>query len=136
MPGGDGRPVQPSESLSVEVAKRATGPDLLVRGDCQPGNPARTGPLREKRSVGVEDLDPLIVPVGDIDAALAIDDAVVRKPELAGPGASLAPLEQVLAVARVLHDPGAAVAVGHVDVTIWRKRDVGGQVERVRTASG
>src|SRR5262245_25028185 len=104
MTAGDSRAVQPSQHLAIQIAKNAAGPDLLILGDREARDAAGAAPLGQELAVRVEDFDPLVVAIGDVDTALRIDDEVVREAELAGTLAALAPLRQKLAVARVLHD--------------------------------
>ena len=56
--------------------------------------------------------------------------------ELAGTRSSLAPLQQVFPVARVLHDAGVSVPVGHIDIAIRREGHIRRQVEVVWTYAG
>src|SRR5262245_18227343 len=133
VPAGHAGPGQFSNRRSVQVPQDPAGPNPLVLRDREPGDSAGRSPLRHETPVCVEDLDALVVAVRHVDAALRVDHQIVRQAELAGSRAPPAPLRQILSVARVLHDACASVPVGHVQVAIGRERDVGRQVERVRT---
>src|SRR5207247_2548178 len=89
------------------------------------------------------DLDAVIPAIGDEEAALRVERERVRRAELSGPRAHLAPLFDVLAVLVELHDSPirvrrwirilAAVAVGDEDVAVWRRDHIARLVERIGT---
>src|SRR5947207_8044611 len=89
--GGAALRRKPADGFAVQSAQRAARPDLLVSGDRERRNSAGAGPLREKRAVGVKDLDALIVAIGDVHLALSIDHDIVRKRELTATGSALSP---------------------------------------------
>src|SRR5262249_2385399 len=62
-------------------------------------------PLGEELPLGVEDLNPAVRLVRDVDAAIAADGEAARKIELTVAGAGLAPLPEELSVAIVDADP-------------------------------
>src|SRR5579862_7433792 len=66
-------------------------PDVLVRGDEQSIRITDTGPFPEIVSIGIEDLNALVLPIADIDVAAAVYHDTVRQIELTGPGAELSP---------------------------------------------
>src|SRR5688572_16613102 len=132
MASGDSGPGQSSQDFSVQVPQDSTGPNSLLFRDSQPRDSSGALPFAEKLPVGVKDFDALIVPIRDVDPALSVDHQVVRQSEFPGTLTSFAPLQQILSVARVLHNPSTAVAVGDVDIAIGGEGNVGRQVERVR----
>src|SRR5271166_2765033 len=76
------------------------------------GRTVHVVPLRLVLAVAVEDLDAVVLTVGDIDPAVRIATDVVGDVELPGVGAGLAPRKQAPAVGGVFVDAGIAVAVG------------------------
>ena len=64
----------------------------------------------------LEDLDAVVLAVGDVDPAVGVAGDVVRQAELAFADTGRAPREEMCPVGRVLVDPRVAVAVGDVDV--------------------
>ena len=75
-------------------------------------------------SVLVEDGQPLVVAVGDDDAALQVDGNAVRDLQFTGRGSFLAADDaDELAVAGEMDDAGIAVAVGDVDVAVRGRPD-------------
>src|SRR5262249_24941507 len=96
-------------------------------------------PFLEKFPVLVEDLDAVVGAVADEDAALGVDGNRVRRVELSGRRAFLAPRLDELPVLRELDDARVgipAVPVRDEDVAVWRGHDVAGAVERVRPVAG
>src|SRR6266545_5482553 len=93
-------------------------------------------PLRLVSAVAVEDLHPMVLPVGDIDPAVGIADDIVRDVEFARTGAAFAPGKQQLAVRREFVDAGVGVAVRDIDVEVRRQRGVGAAVERLAAHKG
>src|SRR5436309_3197119 len=80
---------------------------------------------------GVKNLDPLVIPIADVNPALRVGHHVVEHSKLAGTLSSTAPLKQIFPVARVLHQPSVTVAVAYVDIAIGREGHVGRQIEVV-----
>src|SRR4029077_9382551 len=93
-------------------------------------------PLRLVAAVAVEDLDAVVLPVGDIDPALGVAADIVDDVELARIAARLAPRHEKLAVRREFVDAGIAVAIGDIDVASPRQRRVGATIERRATHIG
>ncbi len=90
--------------------------DIPIGANGHPVGEVDVVPNVEDRPVRVEDLDPVGLSVGDVDAVIGVHRDVVRAKELAGVYARLAPRLDVIALGRVLVDPEVAVAVGDVDV--------------------
>ena len=67
-------------------------------------------------ALGVENLDAVVLAVGDVHVAVLVSHDVVGEVELAGVGAWGTPGEEVLTIGVVLVDGGVAVAVGDVDI--------------------
>jgi len=82
------------------------------------GDAARSCPLAQEFSLTIEHLDPLVVAIGDVHAALRIGHHIVGQPEFTGSCSTRAPLQQEFSVRRVLHHSGAGVAVGDVNVAL------------------
>jgi len=68
--------------------------DLAPAGEGQAGRPLDVVPLPQVAAVGAEDLDPVVLPVGDEQPAVRKQADAMRYPELAGPGADLSPAVQ------------------------------------------
>src|ERR1041385_6179316 len=92
--------------------------------------------LRLEGSLAVEDLNPLVPGVGDVDVALGIDHNAVHRRELALCRSSRSPGLDELAVLVKLGDPGVAVSIGYVNVPGSDPRHVGGPLENVALITG
>src|SRR5688572_7778262 len=88
------------------------------------------GPLFEELSVRRENLDAAVFAVGNEDPPPWIDCDPMRHVKLAWAAARCAPREKQLAVYCELVDSGVAVAVGDVDLTRRRQRDIRREMER------
>ena len=84
--------------FAIQIAKRSAGPDFLILRDGQSRHAAGALPFAQKLAVCIEDFNPLVVAIGDVDPAPGIDHEVVRKAELAGTGSAFAELEEILPV--------------------------------------
>jgi hypothetical protein len=71
-------------------------------------------PLGHVTPLGVEYLNPVILPVGHIHISLFIGANTVNEVELPGVGARLPPGEQVPPIRRKFMDPGIPIAIGHI----------------------
>src|SRR2546425_1173369 len=91
---------------------------------------AHAGPLAEEIAVRREDLDALVRPVGDVELAGIVERDAVRQVELARAMTRRAPRFDQPTVARETVHAGVAVAVGHVDVAIGGRHQLGRVVER------
>src|SRR6266849_1653471 len=60
----------------------------------------------------------------------------MRRVKLAGPGAALAPIQQIFPFARKFHYARVAVAIGNINLALRREGDVGGTVESLGVGSG
>jgi hypothetical protein len=87
-------------------------------------------PFAHVFAVRLENLHPRVLAIGDVYEPAAVDCNAVRKHELAGPAAGLAPGEQKLSVRGEFVNPCIAVPVGDVHVAIGQHRDVGDAVKR------
>jgi len=63
---------QSSQHGALEIPQDAAGPDPLLLGDRESGDGSGTRPLAEKIPVAVKDLDPLVVPIGDVYLSLRV----------------------------------------------------------------
>src|SRR5216683_3146794 len=94
--------------------------------DC--GRYANVCDLRAGLSVAVEDLNPLVAGVGDIDLFLVVDRDAVEPVELAGLAAPRSPRFEKMSVLVELRDAcvagSGAQAVGDIDVPSAIPRDV------------
>ena len=77
-------------------------------------------PLFKELAVGIENLDPEVLAIRDIDTAGLAGDDAVRGIELAFIDAFLAPLAEVIAVLAVFDDTRVTVAVGLYTRRRWR----------------
>src|SRR5262249_22505529 len=82
-------------------------------------------------AVGIEDLDPVVLAIADVDAPPGVEDDRVRQVEFPGPSPLLAPLLEQLAVRGELEHAGIAVAVRDVELATRGNGDVGGPVKLV-----
>src|SRR5206468_3006947 len=76
----------------------------------------------------------VVFSIGDPDPALAtasVKPDVVDEAELARSGALVAPGTDELALSVEVVDPRVAVAVGHVEVALWREGDACRPIERL-----
>src|SRR5919108_931314 len=87
-------------------------------------------------AVAIENLDAMVLPVGDVDPAIFVCADVVDDIELAWITTGLAPREQEFSVRRVFVHPGIAVTVGDVNLSLRRKGDMGAAVERLAALVG
>ena len=95
------------ESIKLRDVENVVLVDVDVAG------PRQTGPFVQIFSVRVEDLDPVILPVGDEHPAIGVHPNAVGHVELARPGLPrLAPGEKQFAAGRELMDAGGTAAVG------------------------
>ena len=88
-------------------------------------------PLRLVPAVAVENLDPMILAVGDVNPTVGVAGDVVRDVELTGVGARAAPGQQHPPVGRVFVDTRVAVAIRNIDVALRRHGGMGAAVERL-----
>src|SRR5712671_1990075 len=95
----------------IEFVGRIVGHvENVVLVDEEAARTAELLPLQEILSVLVEDLNAVVGTVGNEEPAGRIQREAMRRVELAGPGALLAPLLDVLAVLGELHDAVVGVA--------------------------
>ena len=109
-------------------------PEVLVVGHQKGVRTTDVRPRVQELPVLVEDLDPRVRAVADVDTTFAVDgDRVngvhVAGPRLVGRRALLAPGHQELAVLVELDDPRVDVAVAHEERTVRQPRDVRRPVE-------
>src|SRR5262249_17921218 len=80
----------------------------------------------------VEDLDAVILAVGDIHVTLAVGTDAVWQVELPRIDARVAPREQMLPVGRVFMNSGVAIAIRDIELAaLWIDRYLGRPVERL-----
>jgi hypothetical protein len=94
QPGADGigPRVLPRKQSGAEADFRH---EHIARGvDKNLHRPCHVGPFGQEFAFPGEDLDPAVLPVGDIDAAVRAERNAVRQIELAGAAARLAPGEE------------------------------------------
>src|SRR5579862_6577504 len=109
---------QTAHYFTLQIEEHAARPDVLVLGQEESRDSFDGWPLRQELSAGIKHLDTPVLPVGDVDLALRVDDYVMRQLELSRARASAAELENVLPIVRELHDARASVPVGHVEIAI------------------
>ena len=122
----------------AEIAGKGRHADLQIgadRGD-------DLGAEAYEIAVLVENLDPFVFAIGDVDVVLrAADKNVVGFVEIAGLRTEVAPFFDVFAVLGKLYDAGRVVRVGRMavrnkDVAVRRDRDAGRPIERIVTIAG
>ncbi len=90
---------------------------------------AEVSPLAQKFAVGIENLDAVILPVADVNRAFGIHGNRMRRVEFTGPGAALAPVENVFSLVRKLHHARISVAIGDIELAGGSESDVRRPVE-------
>src|SRR5579863_10500247 len=90
-------------------------PDVLIASDTQPVRISDPLPFLQKLSICVEDFDPSIFAVSDIDAIFLVHHNAVRQIEFTGAVPVLSPALNEVSVAVKLHHPRIPVAVGNVN---------------------
>ena len=120
--------------FAVALDSESAAYSVSLRSIHNPLTPAELLPLPEELAVLIEDLEPHVAAVGDEETAARIEGETVRRAELAGRGAELAPRLDELSVFRELVDPRhgarrrvrilAAMALGDEDVAVRCRRDV------------
>jgi len=106
----------------------AIGDQQLVAYHMNAKRITEAGPGGKKVAPGIEDLDAMVVAVGNVDAVAGVDSEGVGSCELACPFAVLAPRAEEFPVRRDTCD--AAVArIGDVDVACCREHQVVGRAE-------
>src|SRR6266852_9581979 len=118
-----------ADLADVEAALR-TGLHEQARGT------VHVVPLRLELAVAVEHLDAMVLAVGDVDPPVRVAADVVRDVELARVGAGLTPRAEQRAVRRVLVHARVAIAVGDVEIALWRQRRVRAPVKRLAAHVG
>src|SRR5688572_22616128 len=88
-------------------------------------------PLLEEFAILVEDLNAIIFPVTDIDAAFAIDPDGMRGLKLSGATSGLSPRKQVLASLVELDHAVISIAVGDKKIPVRGECNIGGTVKRL-----
>src|SRR5262249_25609334 len=102
-----------------------------------PARPVQVLPLPLIASSVVEDLDAVVLAVGDVYETLGVGGDVMGNVEASRVGARLSPREEVSAAGIVLVHARVAVTVGDVDVAgAGTQRDVGRPVEGLAALKG
>src|SRR5882724_8007378 len=89
------------------------------------------GPLSEKLSVSIENLNPLIRSVSDIDSTLGVESHIVHQVEFAVACPLLPPMKKVVAILVELDHARVDVTVGNIHVSIRREGDRGRLIKSV-----
>ena len=129
----------PGHQLSVGIVNAHPRPEavpLVVSADCraqlpdvdQPGcliyvqsaRSCHVHPLVQEVPVRIENLDPVVLPVRQVDPSVAAGADVVGNVELARSVARFAPREQQASIRAVLVNPCVPVAVGHEEIAVAR----------------
>src|SRR5262249_28464294 len=110
---------------------------LVVDRESDPARHSKLIPPREKLSILIEYLNSSVLSVADKDPASLVHRDAVRRAELAGRIAGLAPGLDELALLRELHDAiVGAVAVCNENIAVGRRHDTGGRSEMILVVSG
>src|SRR5262245_61274534 len=117
------------EAVLHQLIGRPVGdPQMLICGDHDVVRTPDSGPLRKELPVLVEDLDPTVVGIGDVDAPVPIDVYGMWKVELAWSSAFDAPRFDEPAGPVESDDSRIGVTVRHEEAAVGQPGDVGGQV--------
>src|SRR5262249_5768979 len=106
----------------------------IVAVDVDSARTAELLPLREEIAILVEDLNAIVAAVADEDPSLRIDGDGVRRVELAGGRAFLAPRLDELPILRELHDARVgvpAMSICHENIAVRRGHYVARTIEGV-----
>src|SRR5262245_48708351 len=106
----------------------------VVAVDVDSARPAELLPLSDEISLLIEALAPVVAAVADEDPSLRIDGDCVRRVELAGGRAFLAPRLGELSILRELHDARVgvpAMSIGHENIAVRRGHYVARTIEGV-----
>jgi hypothetical protein len=120
----------------LDVFPMRDHPKFVVGRDKEVLRRTQMGPHAEELPLGSEDLDAIILAVAHIDRTLGVELHGVGCIELAGSTPGLTPFEQIPALLGKLDYACVAVAVGHIEVAVSRKGNVGGLIEGVAGSSG
>jgi uncharacterized protein YbjT (DUF2867 family) len=128
-----------------ELARAGIGPrlgigdvDRVVLGDGDAARPAELMPLRDEPALLIEDLNAVVLAIADEQPSLRVDRDGVRLADLAVARSLAAPLLDERSVLAEPHHAvvrAVAMTVGHEDVAVGRRDDVGRLVKECRTAS-
>ena len=129
--------------IGLLVGLRIRHVEHVVLVDEDRARPAELLPFGEQAAVQIENLDAAVDAVGDEQPVLRIDRHLVRRVELAGSAAVLAPGLDEFPLLVEFHDAvvgdllvDLAVTVGHEDVAVGSDEHVGGRVELILGVAG
>src|SRR5215472_15700280 len=123
------QPLSPPNRAELPYVTELLG---TARVDTQAARQRHPAPDMFELAVRCEHLHAIVVPVGDIDVAVAVGSDVVRQIELARIVARLAPRVEQTAVGRILVDLGVEITVGDEKVAGVRiNGDMSALVERL-----
>ena len=122
-------------SLGCRIGESRAHIDGVVLAHEHGARLAELLPRGDEVAVLIEDLDALVLAIGDIDAVLrAAEEDVVRFVEIAGRGASFSPALDEFSILRKFQHAAVVVRIGQVAVG---HEDIAGRpIERIRTVSG
>src|SRR5271166_500498 len=102
---------------------------MLICRDQQPVRITDAGPLLDEVTLGVEDLDALVLAVPNVNSALRVDGDAMRQVEFTNAGSKFSPGFDVISIAVKLYDTGISIAVSDVYMTVLGEGHIGWLVE-------
>ena len=110
--------------LEDPVEPRGDHPDPIILVDVDVDGVVDIGPLLDELAILGEDLDAIVRPVADVDAAVAVDGEAVEEIELARPVPEAAELADEFAVLGVLDDAGIPVTVREQEAAVGEEGEL------------
>src|SRR5712692_1881226 len=121
---------QPRSVIHPRHAVQLTDEEVPFRVQTDAVWPMDVVPHGDELTVGIEHLNAMGLPVGDVDVIILVDDDIVRPDELARVDAGLAPRQDEPVLGGEFVDAAVAISVRDVEVPgDARHRHVGGPVE-------
>src|SRR6266571_1758050 len=107
---------QPRSVIHSPHAVQLTDEEVPFRVQTDAVWPVDVVPHGDEFAVGIEHLDAMGLPVGDVDVIILVDDDIMRPDELAGIDAGLAPRQDEPTLGGEFVDAAVAISVRDVEV--------------------
>src|SRR4029077_16269732 len=107
------------------IERTRKGPEVTIVANANVIGLRDIGKLVDVFAVFIEDLNPVVGPIGDVHAAVPIDGDRMRRIELAVSRAGSSPSQQKLSVLVELYDARIAVAIADEECAVRQPGDVG-----------
>src|SRR5204863_2720736 len=120
----------------LDVVAMRHHPHLVLRRNKNALGRSEMRPLLQEAALLIENLNPVVLAVADVDSSLRVDPDRMRSLELARPRARGAPREQELAVFIELHYAMVAISIGHEKIAIRGECDISRTIERLPVGTG